>query len=107
VTFSSYQSSISVDDSATLAFERLILNDATYRGYDGAARVLMAGDADPVQTVRQQVVAEVPYNVAELGRGSARVIASMNATRTLWPARSEGRQALLLVARPLKRSKVL
>jgi hypothetical protein len=81
VAFSSYQPAIQVDDACALAFERLVLADTSYRGYEGAARVLLAGDADPAPTVRQKVVAEVPYNVAETGHGSARVFALMNAVR--------------------------
>ena len=81
LTFSSYQPAFQVDDSRTLAFERLVLGDASYRGYEGAARVLLAGDADPAPTIRQKVVAEVPYNTAETGHGSARVFALMNAVR--------------------------
>jgi hypothetical protein len=81
VTFSSYQPTIQVDEAGTLAFERLVLADTSYRGYEGAARVLLASHGDPAQTVRQKVIAEVPYNVAETGSGSARVFALTNAVR--------------------------
>lgn len=83
---SGYVVQLNEDSEALIEFEQLTQKDPHYRPDRLGQRLLFEHEALPKRVVRQEIAAERPYDVVQLGERSKRLITTLEETRLLFDA---------------------